>query len=452
MIAAAIVMAAVAVYGFTQRPASRVLRVYLQCAEVLLAAVVASGLLGAAGVVQAGWLFGGLIIALVLLVPAGLVFLARIDRQEQRQAHLLRAAATLLMPTSDLHVLLNQVLDIAQAAVHVDSSSIMLLNPETRELRFAATRGLDPSRTGAYHLSLDHPTIAALWPGRGPLIVPDVDKVPAFRQLLVRKDLRSFFGIPMVTRDTLVGFLNVHRTRPSTLKQEEIELLTALASQAAVAINTSRLYADLQRRYLDTISALASAIEVKDPQTLGHSRRVAAICRLLAAEMDLDAATRETLEVTALLHDIGKIGISGTLLSKLGALSPEERTEVRSHPMLGTLVLREVKALHEVLPSVLHHHERWDGTGYPYGLRGEAIPLPARIVAVADAYEVMTAGRSYRKARSPEMAIAEIKREAGRQFDPAVVDALVKLYEQGKLPDVEGLGEPVGEPSQSAAS
>ncbi|MHB1006234.1 MAG: HD-GYP domain-containing protein [Chloroflexota bacterium] len=431
---AAFLSAAFAVYGVIKHPASGGMRTYLQMAVVLLVATVVVAALRVADLMPAASLLGASLLGFVLLAMGGFLYTLYAQVEEARQTRLLRTAASLLIPTSDLEVLLDQVLDIAHAAVKVDGSSIMLLDPETRQLRFAATRGIDRRLTREYRISLDHPAISELWPGQGPLIIRDVEKVPAFRAILVRSAIRSFFGIPLVTRDTLVGFLNVHRTRVSNLRPEEIALLSVLASQAAVAINQSRLNADLRHRYLDTVSVLASAMEVNDPYTLGHSRRVAAISRLVAEELGLSRSTREAVEVAALLHDIGKLGVSNQTLRKLGQLSPEERVEVRTHASLGALVLREADTLRDILPAVLHHHERWDGTGYPKGLAGEAIPLIARVIGAADAYEVMMAGRSYREARRPAAAIAEMKREAGRQFDPNVVNALVRLYERGALP------------------
>ena len=198
-------------------------------------------------------------------------------------------------------------------------------------------------------------------------MVPDVAKVPAFRRLLVRAEVRSFFGMPMVVQDRLVGFLNVHRLRPSHLSAEDLQVLTVLASQAAVAIQTARLYEDLQQRYLDTVSALASAVEVNDPSTLGHCRRVARISRFLAAELGLDGEALHEVEVTALLHDVGKLGVADAVLRKVGRLTPEEVDAVRQHAEMGAAVLRDVDALRPVAPAILHHHEWWDGSGYPTG-------------------------------------------------------------------------------------
>lgn len=411
-------------------------RYYLRVALILLAGNLALSLLRASGIVPAGVLLDLAIIAFLLVLSFGFLLTLAVERREQRELRLLRSAASLLTPSTELGELLEQILDIVHAAVRVDGSSIMLLDPASRDLTFGAVRGIDLERARSYRVSLDHPAAASLWPGSGPLIIPDVRREPALQQLLVTANARAVYAIPMVTRDTLVGFLNVHRDRVSAPTPEEIEVLKVLASHAAVAIYQARLYADLQQRYFDTIGVLASAIEVNDPSTLGHSRNVAAIARLIAGELGLEDRDRETLEVAALLHDVGKIGISNGVLHKLGQLSREERDEVRSHSVLGSQVLREVETLRDIIPAVLHHHERWDGRGYPSGLKGEEIPLLARIVAAADAYEVMTAGRAYRGARRPEAAMAEMRREAGRQFDPAVVDAMVRLFERGELGQV----------------
>mgnify|MGYP005846027421 FL=1 len=449
---AAAMMAALAIYSLSRSRVPGAVRDHARGAVVLLGAVAVVATVRLADLVPLGWLFDVLVLAVAVLVPVGILFLVLSERQRERQVGLLRAAATMLIPTTELSTLLQQVLDVAHAAVRVDGSCILLLDEAKRELRFAAARGIDLARLQDCRLSLDHPALAEVWTGQGPVLVPDVDKVPAFRETLARPSVRAFFAIPMVTRGKLVGFLNVHRSRVSTLTVEELGALTALAAQAAVAIDVSRLYGDLQRRYLDTVSALASAMEVNDPYTLGHSRRVAEISGLLASELNLPPAARETVVVSALLHDIGKLGISTAVLRKLGRLSPRERDEVRSHSALGALVLRDVEMLQDVLPAVLHHHERWDGTGYPHGLRGAQIPLGARIVAAADAYEVMTAGRSYRKARSPEAAMVEMRRMAGRQFDPDVVDALVRLHKRGELPAPAGEEERRDDDAASAAS
>ena len=182
----------------------------------------------------------------------------------------------------------------------------------------------------------------------------------------------------------------------------------------------------LERLYLSSILALAKALEAKDPHTRGHSDRVAQYALALAERIgDVDP---ESLEVGGRLHDIGKIGVQGGLLRKNGPLELTEREHVQTHPVVGVEILEPLLDDDTVLHVVRHHHERWDGQGYPDGLAGEEIPLAARIVAVADTYDAMTTVRPYRAARSPEQAVAEIKAEAGRQFDPRVAAVAADVF------------------------
>lgn len=175
----------------------------------------------------------------------------------------------------------------------------------------------------------------------------------------------------------------------------------------------------LERLYLSSITSLVTALEAKDPHTRGHSDRVARTAVALAEEIgDVDV---ESLRIGAQLHDIGKIGINGGILRKSGPLTGEEMDEVRRHPEIAVEILSPLLDDPIALDVVRHHHERWDGAGYPDGLAGEEIPLVARIAAVADAYDAMITARPYRSARTPAEAIAELQAEAGRQFDPAII-------------------------------
>lgn len=175
----------------------------------------------------------------------------------------------------------------------------------------------------------------------------------------------------------------------------------------------------LERLYLSSITSLVTALEAKDPHTRGHSDRVARTAVALAEE--IGGVDVESLRIGAQLHDIGKIGINGGILRKCGPLTGEESDEVRRHPEIAVEILSPLLDDPIVLDVVRHHHERWDGAGYPDGLAGEEIPLVARIAAVADAYDAMITARPYRSARTPAEAIAELQAEAGRQFDPAII-------------------------------
>ncbi len=181
-----------------------------------------------------------------------------------------------------------------------------------------------------------------------------------------------------------------------------------------------------------TVGVLADTIEVKDPFLCGHSEEIASYVAALAERLELPPRRREELLFGSLLHDIGKIGISERILLKPSALTPDEFEAVKLHPRIGYRLVQQVPALKPITPAILYHHERFDGGGYPSGLKGEAIPLSARIFSIADAFDAITTDRPYRRAQTSEQAVAEIQRCAGTQFDPEVVEAFTLLAEADK--------------------
>ena len=188
-----------------------------------------------------------------------------------------------------------------------------------------------------------------------------------------------------------------------------------------------RLIAALERGYLDTIRALASAIDAKDPYTRGHSERVAALSVEIGRELGLDEVALGSLRFAGILHDIGKIGVPEQVLRKPARLTPEERTLVRSHAVVGAEIVEGIAFLREAEPAIRHHHERWDGTGYPDGLAGEAIPLLARIINAADTWDACTSERPYQRAYSAPEVVAILESLRGAQIDPAVHQAILSV-------------------------
>ena len=201
----------------------------------------------------------------------------------------------------------------------------------------------------------------------------------------------------------------------------------ALANQVAIAIENANLYQELMDTFYATAEALAETIEKRDPYTGGHTKRVLRYSYRIGKTLGFSKKELENLKLAAILHDVGKIGVSDNILLKKGKLSPEEAAQMHLHPRYGAEILSHVKQLKDVIPSVRSHHERIDGSGYPDKLKGDDIPGMAKIIAVADAFDAMTTDRPYRKAMSNEEAFEELRRHAGVQFDREIVHAFITL-------------------------
>jgi HD-GYP domain-containing protein (c-di-GMP phosphodiesterase class II) len=250
-----------------------------------------------------------------------------------------------------------------------------------------------------------------------------------------RLGIRSVMCAPLRTTDEILGVLYVDSQSISTFDETELELLAAIGNQAGVALHRARLLSEVERLFVDFTKAIAAIIDAKDGYTHRHSERVALFAVRLARQLGLSSARGNSVELAALMHDVGKIGVPDAILNKPEKLSPSEYAEVKRHPVHGAAILSNIHSgrVIDVVPGVKHHHERWDGSGYPDGLKGEAIPLAARIVAVADFLDATTSNRTYRPASSLDEAIELAKGLSGKAFDPAVVDALLILHEKGEL-------------------
>jgi response regulator RpfG family c-di-GMP phosphodiesterase len=232
--------------------------------------------------------------------------------------------------------------------------------------------------------------------------------------------LLSLVAVPLRVQQRMIGFICLASvTKGKKFDEGQRKLLSIIASRAAAAIENARLYEDLQATFQQTIEGLAKAIDKMDRYTAGHSDRVALYATFLARALGLPPLQIEVVRQSALMHDIGKIGCVLNL-NKPGKLTNDEYEVFKKHPVYGRDILDPIKFLHPLIPGVHLHHERWDGRGYPLRLKGNDIPIIARIIAVADTYDAMTSDRSYRRALPHEVAIAEIERCSSTQFDPEV--------------------------------
>jgi putative nucleotidyltransferase with HDIG domain len=212
------------------------------------------------------------------------------------------------------------------------------------------------------------------------------------------------------------------------------ENFNRMSESISTAVNNlKRAARENHELFINSIRALAAAIDAKDPYTRGHSERVARYSSLVAKEMGLPSEDVRRVRLSALLHDVGKIGIDDRIIRKPTALTEEEFEIMKSHPVKGAAIMDAIPELHDVIPGMKHHHERWEGGGYPDGLAGEEIPLQARIVSVADTFDAMTTTRPYQRAMEISYVFQRIRQLAGVRYDPAVVEALVQSYEKGDL-------------------
>ncbi|MDP2321017.1 MAG: HD domain-containing protein [Acidobacteriota bacterium] len=372
------------------------------------------------------------------------------------QVHQRKDDAGLLVSAQKYLTTLHKVSDILSRAVGVEAlfdsilSAILevgggdraaiLMRPAdgsgaTTQVDMVAVRTRDGSATGAVTLSR---TVVNDVLERGISAYTDdalADERYGGGESIVRQRIRSVMCAPMRTTDAILGVLYVDSQTVREFSDAELELLAAVGNQAGIALHRARLMAEVERLFLDVMKAIASIIDAKDGYTHKHSERVAAFGVRLAHQLGFDADSRAVVELSGLLHDVGKIGVPDAILNKPGKLTDSEFKEMRLHPLHGARILSNIQSQKVVslLPGVKYHHERWDGKGYPEGLAGEEIPLLGRLLGVADFLDALTSDRSYRKGLTLEEALQMVKDLEGKAFDPVVVKAAVELHEKGEL-------------------
>ncbi len=341
--------------------------------------------------------------------------------------------------TLDMGKLLESVLDSALRIFGADLGYVTMRNRETGELEILARSGAVPSRVDdrALRSSMSEWVIREA----RPLIFNPAGE-GSKGQVEVVTGAMAALCVPLVSSEGTIGAITVGSQDPEfRFGSDDVRLLSTIANHVTIAVGNIDLFSSLQEAYLATVRSLAVAVDAKDPYTRGHSEGVALCATVIAEQMGLSHDQRIALEMAAYLHDIGKIGIKEAILLKPGKLTEEEMSQMRHHPLIGASILKPVAFPWPIVPVVRHHHERWDGEGYPAGLKGEEIPLLARILTVADAYEAMIADRPYRSGRTMEEGILELERCAGTQFDAAIVRSFVEALADQAAAD--GLQDPL---------
>ncbi len=332
--------------------------------------------------------------------------------------------------TIELDALLKLILDSTVKEFEADVASLYFVRKNGGDLDLKATVGIKDEAiqelVSDHCYSCSQRTVET----KCPMIYNDPDPDYASED----RGIKSSLCQPLMARGKILGALVVVRTKNShPFSQGQLTGLGLLASKAAAAIESSNLYADLKETYIATVEALANAIEARDTYTRGHTERVYILSKILAEELEWTEAELGDLKIGGILHDIGKIGVPDSILNKPGRLTHEEIEIMKTHPEKGARMVESIPFLRPALPYIKYHHERHDGNGYPYGLKGDEIPLPGRLLAVVDTIDAVTSDRPYRKGRPLAEAIEEIKNHSGTQFNPEVVEACLKAYSKGKL-------------------
>jgi len=338
----------------------------------------------------------------------------------------------------DLSLTLNILLGHVIKQLEIDAAAILLINPELLTLEFIAGQGFRTEVLQHTNLRIGEGFAGEAALGRKIIKVSDLNNLnngflrsPKFRL----EEFVAYIGIPLIAKGNITGVLEIYQRKPLDHDPEWMAFLETLSGQAAIAIENINLINDLQisnqnlvQAYDATIEGWAQALELRDMKTEGHSRRVVDMTMRLARALDINPKDLQHIRRGALLHDIGKMGIPDNILQKPDKLTDEEWVIMKEHPVYAHNWLSQIPFLERALDIPYFHHEKWDGSGYPQGLKGEQIPLAARIFSIADVWDALNSDRPYRKAWPLKKILAHFQEQTGKHFDPHVVEAFIKLH------------------------
>jgi putative nucleotidyltransferase with HDIG domain len=331
---------------------------------------------------------------------------------------------------------LEEVMDSLIALMHAERGFLML-REAGGELTVRIARGLDQVNLDEDEFKVSRTVVRRVTESGEPVLTTNALNDPRFdgNLSIAAYHLRSILCVPLKLKDTLIGVVYVeNRARIGIFQEADLDLICAFADQAAVAIDSARLFEELQqshreleRAYQATLEGWVRALDLRDKETEGHTQRVTALTERLARSMGVDEQALIHIKRGALLHDIGKMGISDRILLKPGQLTEDERRVMQKHPVYAYEMLGPINFLLPAIDIPYCHHEKWDGTGYPRGLKGEAIPFAARIFPVIDVWDALTSKRPYHEPLPHAEARQWIKENSGKHFDPHAVEAFMEL-------------------------
>jgi len=355
---------------------------------------------------------------------------ARISELEESKTllqNILQKIGSAVTSASGMTHLLELIIESVIKGTESTSGAIVLLAEDSQTLRVSASHGFG-EELKTLELKITEGLMGRVMRSKRPESVSNVSTNAAanveFKHGLASSTIML---APLVSKGSALGLIMVSdKKAKARFNKDDIALLNNVAAQTAIAIKNFQLNEDAEQTYLETITALAVAVEAKDSYSRGHLDRVAKYVKIIGQEMGLDDEMMRLLQHGATLHDVGKIGVRDDVLKKEGPLTEYETKEMREHAIIGVNIIKPIRNMAALCELVRHHQEFYDGTGYPDGLKGEAIPLSARILKVADAYDAMTTNRPYRKALSKAEAKRELQAKAGIEFDPHVAEAFLR--------------------------
>ncbi|MCD4781831.1 MAG: response regulator [Candidatus Omnitrophica bacterium] len=354
-------------------------------------------------------------------------------RERTEELSLLYRIAQEISSSLKLEETLNVITNKVSEHLNLEICSILLLDKKNETLSIVAARGLSDEIVQRIQIKKGERISGWVVENNEAIFVNDIESDSRFSRSYHQEKYytRSFISVPLVVKGNVIGVINANNKKTKQpLTENDFGLIKGIAQEAAIAIENARLFSSLEETYVSTVLALTSAIDAKDHYTNRHSQQVTKYGVAIAREMGLLDFDVENIKKACQLHDIGKIGVHDDILTKPGKLTTEEWAEIQSHATKSAEILKPLDFLHDVMILVEQHHESFDGSGYPYNLKGEKILLGARIMAVADSFDAMTSRRPYREALSKKVAIEELIKNKGSQFDPEVVDAFMRVLEK----------------------
>ncbi len=336
----------------------------------------------------------------------------------------------------DLDELLDTILRKAEEVMDAEASSVFRIDEERNELYFITARGEKGKEAKEIRVPMGKGIVGWVAQHGQALLVPDVTKDRRWFKGVDEKTkftTRSIMAVPLISKGKIIGVGEVlNKKGKRKFGKTDLELFEALGNQIAIAIENASLYKQLDELFLSSIRAIVEAVDAKDPYTRGHSGRVRDYSMMIGEELEIAKEALKELEVCAILHDVGKIGVPDSILGKPGKLTSAEFSYMKRHTEFGAAIIKPIEKLKKLSPSVLHHHEHYDGSGYPRGLKGKHIPVYARIICIADSFDAMTTDRPYHRKSSTRRALTELEQRSGSYYDPRLVKVFIRSYNNRK--------------------